>query len=85
MINGGFFVFSRELFRYESRGREDLARDGESNTVENQRSTQTPWRNKTFFCNNMKAKRLLGLSSKTNLGEGLKRTIHWYETHFFEQ
>jgi len=44
-----------------------------------------PGETKHFFCNNMKAKRLLGWSPKTDLGEGLKRTIHWYETLFFEQ
>lgn len=36
-----------------------------------------------FFCNNEKAKRLLGWSPKINLNEGLQRTIDWYRDFFF--
>lgn len=44
-----------------------------------------PGETKHFFCNNEKAKRLLGWSPTIDLYEGLKRTISWYETNFFEK
>jgi nucleoside-diphosphate-sugar epimerase len=41
-----------------------------------------PGETKHFFCNNEKAKRLLGWSPKTDLNEGLKKTIDWYRNVF---
>jgi len=41
-----------------------------------------PGENKHFFCNNRKAKRLLGWSPEISLDEGLKKTIEWYKNHF---
>ncbi len=35
-----------------------------------------------FFCDNSKAKRLLGWQPKTQLEDGLKKTIAWYEEKF---
>lgn len=34
-----------------------------------------------FFCNNEKAKRLLGWSPRISLDEGLKKTIEWYKNY----
>jgi len=38
-----------------------------------------PGETMNFFCNNEKAKRLLGWSPKIGLDEGLERTIDWYK------
>jgi nucleoside-diphosphate-sugar epimerase len=35
-----------------------------------------------FYCNNQKAKTLLGWSPIINLEEGLRRTIEWYTNHY---
>jgi len=35
-----------------------------------------------FFCNNEKARKLLGWSPKINIDEGLERTIEWYKWFF---
>lgn len=35
-----------------------------------------------FFCNNEKARKLLGWSPKIDINEGLKRTIEWYKWFF---
>ena len=32
-----------------------------------------------FFCNNTKARRLLGWTPKVDLNEGLEKTIRWYK------
>ncbi len=38
-----------------------------------------------FFCNNEKAKKLLGWSPKISLDEGLEITIDWYKKFYLEQ
>jgi len=35
-----------------------------------------------FFCDNTKAKKILGWKPSTNLEDGLKNTIKWYRAHF---
>lgn len=41
-----------------------------------------PGEARNFYCNNEKAKRLLGWSSKISLDDGLKRTIKWYRSNY---
>lgn len=38
-----------------------------------------------FFCNNEKARKLLGWSPKINIDEGLEKTIDWYRSFFSEK
>lgn len=44
-----------------------------------------PGETKRFFCNNEKAKKLLGWLPKVNIEEGLKRTISWYNKYLSKQ
>jgi nucleoside-diphosphate-sugar epimerase len=46
--------------------------------------TDLPYRrgeNMSFYCSNERAKKLLGWSNKTELRQGLKRTVMWYQSH----